>query len=322
MAYHRQQGVDTAIVRIFNTYGPRMRAHDGRAIPTFVRQALSGEPITVFGDGGQTRSFCYVDDLVDGILAPRRLRRASPRKHRQSRGVHVARAGREGDHPDRFRKSHRLSRRCRRTIPSSAAPTSPAPASCSAGRRASASTTACACCSSARAAPSSWAGRWAREAPPDSPRSSCSRSSPWPRPSASADQTRARSAPMLLGVMDDALLGNVPDVAFPAVQQLHPQVIRYDLSWARTAPRKPADATESRRSGLRLVDRRPGGRCAPTRWACRCCSRSRSRRAGPAAARATRRPSTWPRCRPSPTRPRRATAASTSCRRPGRCCPP
>jgi dTDP-glucose 4,6-dehydratase len=68
MAYHRQQGVDTAIARIFNTYGPRMRAHDGRAIPTFVRQALSGEPITVFGDGAQTRSFCYVDDLVDGIL--------------------------------------------------------------------------------------------------------------------------------------------------------------------------------------------------------------------------------------------------------------
>ncbi|HMG97914.1 MAG TPA: UDP-glucuronic acid decarboxylase family protein [Gaiellales bacterium] len=68
MAYHRQQGVDTAIARIFNTYGPRMRAHDGRAIPTFVRQALSGEPITVFGDGSQTRSFCYVDDLVDGIL--------------------------------------------------------------------------------------------------------------------------------------------------------------------------------------------------------------------------------------------------------------
>ncbi|HVD39540.1 MAG TPA: UDP-glucuronic acid decarboxylase family protein [Solirubrobacterales bacterium] len=68
MAYHRQQGVDTAMVRIFNTYGPRMRPHDGRAIPTFVRQALSGEPITVFGDGGQTRSFCYVDDLVDGIL--------------------------------------------------------------------------------------------------------------------------------------------------------------------------------------------------------------------------------------------------------------
>jgi dTDP-glucose 4,6-dehydratase len=69
MAYHRQQGVDTAIVRIFNTYGPRMRPHDGRAIPTFLRQALQDRPITVFGDGLQTRSFCYVDDLVRGIIA-------------------------------------------------------------------------------------------------------------------------------------------------------------------------------------------------------------------------------------------------------------
>jgi dTDP-glucose 4,6-dehydratase len=68
MAYHRQQGVDTAIVRIFNTYGPRMRPHDGRAIPTFLRQALQDRPITVFGDGSQTRSFCYVSDLVDGII--------------------------------------------------------------------------------------------------------------------------------------------------------------------------------------------------------------------------------------------------------------
>ena len=67
MAYHRQQGVDTAIVRIFNTYGPRMRPHDGRAIPTFVRQALNNEPLTVFGDGSQTRSFCYVDDLIRGL---------------------------------------------------------------------------------------------------------------------------------------------------------------------------------------------------------------------------------------------------------------
>jgi dTDP-glucose 4,6-dehydratase len=68
MAYHRQQGVDTAIVRIFNTYGPRMRPHDGRAIPTFMRQALQEKPITVFGDGSQTRSFCYVSDLIDGII--------------------------------------------------------------------------------------------------------------------------------------------------------------------------------------------------------------------------------------------------------------
>jgi dTDP-glucose 4,6-dehydratase len=69
MAYLRQQGVDTAIARIFNTYGPRMRPHDGRAIPTFLRQALSEKPVTVFGDGSQTRSFCFVDDLVRGLVA-------------------------------------------------------------------------------------------------------------------------------------------------------------------------------------------------------------------------------------------------------------
>ncbi len=68
MAYHRHHGVDTKIVRIFNTFGPRMRISDGRAIPNFIAQALAGEPITVFGDGLQTRSFCYVDDLVDGIF--------------------------------------------------------------------------------------------------------------------------------------------------------------------------------------------------------------------------------------------------------------
>jgi dTDP-glucose 4,6-dehydratase len=69
MAYHRQQGVDTAIVRIFNTYGPRMRPHDGRAIPTFLRQALQDRPITVFGAGSQTRSFCYVEDEIRGLIA-------------------------------------------------------------------------------------------------------------------------------------------------------------------------------------------------------------------------------------------------------------
>ena len=69
MAYHRQQGLDTCIVRIFNTYGARMRPHDGRAIPTFLRQALQDKPLTVFGDGSQTRSFCFVDDLVRGLVA-------------------------------------------------------------------------------------------------------------------------------------------------------------------------------------------------------------------------------------------------------------
>lgn len=68
MAYHRTHGVDTRIVRIFNTYGPRMDLEDGRALPNFLKQALLGQPLTVYGDGGQTRSFCYVDDLIDGII--------------------------------------------------------------------------------------------------------------------------------------------------------------------------------------------------------------------------------------------------------------
>ena len=68
MAYRRTHGVDTAVLRIFNTFGPRMRPNDGRAIPTFIRQALNGEPLTVAGDGSQTRSVCYVDDLVEGIM--------------------------------------------------------------------------------------------------------------------------------------------------------------------------------------------------------------------------------------------------------------
>ena len=107
MAYHRQQGVDTAIVRIFNTYGPRMRPHDGRAIPTFLRQALADRPITVFGDGGQTRSFCYVDDLIRGHHRARRIRRASAGQHRQPRRVHAAGAGADGH------RGHRLAQRDR-----------------------------------------------------------------------------------------------------------------------------------------------------------------------------------------------------------------
>jgi len=68
MAYNRQQGVDTSIIRIFNTYGPRMRPNDGRAIPNFINQALADKPLTVYGDGSQTRSFCYVDDLIRGLI--------------------------------------------------------------------------------------------------------------------------------------------------------------------------------------------------------------------------------------------------------------
>src|SRR5204862_3798836 len=68
MAYHRYHDVDTKIVRIFNTYGPRMRLHDGRVVPAFIGEALTGKPLTIFGDGSQTRAFCYVSDLIDGIF--------------------------------------------------------------------------------------------------------------------------------------------------------------------------------------------------------------------------------------------------------------
>ena len=67
MAYHRYHGIDTRIVRIFNTYGPRMRLDDGRVVPNFIQQALRGEALTIYGEGEQTRSFCYVDDLVEGL---------------------------------------------------------------------------------------------------------------------------------------------------------------------------------------------------------------------------------------------------------------
>ncbi len=96
MAYHRQQGVDTAIVRIFNTYGARMRPHDGRAIPTFLRQALADRPITVFGDGGQTRSFCYVGRPDPGAHRARGVRPPRAGQHRQPRRVHAAGAGADG----------------------------------------------------------------------------------------------------------------------------------------------------------------------------------------------------------------------------------
>ena len=106
MAYHRYHGVDTRIVRIFNTYGPRMRPRDGRVVSNFIVQALRGEPLTVYGDGSQTRSFCYVDDEVEGIFrlfmrgddqptnignpdeftvsSSRRRSSASPSRHRRS----------------------------------------------------------------------------------------------------------------------------------------------------------------------------------------------------------------------------------------------
>ena len=169
MAYHRQQGVDTAIVRIFNTYGPRMRAHDGRAIPTFVRQALSGEPITVFGDGGQTRSFCYVDDLVDGILRLAESGEHLPVNIGNPEEFTLLELAEKVITPDRFRKSHRLRGAARER--SQAAPPRHHARRRAAGlgaphrprRRPAHAARALA----PRRAPGH--GRWAREAPADSP---------------------------------------------------------------------------------------------------------------------------------------------------------
>ena len=100
MAYHRYHKVDTRIVRIFNTYGPRMQLNDGRVIPNFMKQALRGEDLTVYGDGNQTRSFCYVSDEIDGFLRLVEIGRARAGEHRQSERVHdsgMCAAGAEGD---------------------------------------------------------------------------------------------------------------------------------------------------------------------------------------------------------------------------------
>ena len=135
MAYHRSHGINTHIIRIFNTYGPRMRLDDGRVVPNLMGQALRGEPLTVYGDGSQTRSFCYVSDLVEGIypLAVQGLSRAG--QSRQSQ---------RSEHP-RFRQGDRRlvrqprarssSSRCRRTIRRCASPTSRGPGHCSGGNR-------------------------------------------------------------------------------------------------------------------------------------------------------------------------------------------
>ena len=100
MAYHRYRHVDTRIVRIFNTYGPRLQINDGRVISNFMKQALRGEPLTVYGDGLQTRSFCYVSDEIEGILALSEVRESSADEHRQSARVHDAgvRQGGAGGH--------------------------------------------------------------------------------------------------------------------------------------------------------------------------------------------------------------------------------
>ena len=144
MAYHRYHNVDTRIVRIFNTYGPRMQLNDGRVVPNFMKQALRGEDLTVYGDGNQTRSFCYVSDEIDGFL---RLSKSD-----EHLPVNIG-------NPNEFtilecaqlvlkvrdRRARFATNRCRRMIPSSAGPTSPRRGSCWDGSRRSIWRPGCAC---------------------------------------------------------------------------------------------------------------------------------------------------------------------------------
>ena len=124
MAYHRKHGVRTNIARIFNTYGPRMKLDDGRVVPAFLDQALRGEPMTVFGYGSQTRSFCYVSDLVDGLFRLMQSDERYPVNLGNPLEMTIL------EFAEHIRTSPAASRRwsssrCRRTIPSSASPISP-----------------------------------------------------------------------------------------------------------------------------------------------------------------------------------------------------
>ena len=102
MAYHRYHNVDTRIVRIFNTYGPRMQLNDGRVVPNFMKQAMRGEPLTVYGDGNQTRSFCYVSDEIDGFLRLSKSDEHLPGEYRQSQRIHHPRMRADGIEGDRI----------------------------------------------------------------------------------------------------------------------------------------------------------------------------------------------------------------------------
>ena len=108
MAYHRYYKVDTRIVRIFNTYGPRMQLNDGRVIPNFMKQALRGEDLTVYGDGGQTRSFCYVSDEIEGFLRLSKSDGAFSCEHRKSHRIHYPGMRQTGAGGDRFEQQDQI----------------------------------------------------------------------------------------------------------------------------------------------------------------------------------------------------------------------
>ena len=135
MAYHRYHGVDTKIVRIFNTYGPRMRLNDGRAVPAFMSQALRNEDVTVFGDGSQTRSFTYITDLVDGIIRLMLSDENDPVNIGNPREMTIKEIAETIIRMTGATSTASSTSRCRPTTRSSASPTSPARGRCSTGSR-------------------------------------------------------------------------------------------------------------------------------------------------------------------------------------------
>ena len=242
MAYHRQQGVDTAIVRIFNTYGPRMRPNDGRAIPTFIRQALEEKPLTVFGDGSQTRSFCYVDDLIRGLILLAESGEHLPVNIGNPAEMTLSSSPRRSSRAP-ARRARSSSRRCRSTTRRCGSRTSRARASYSAGSPRSRSRTGCAARSS-RSAGTRRVPRVAR----GSSRPPLSSSSPRASPPGSA-------ALLQLGIFDDTLvLYGEPDRVFRSSEH-----------------RRPA------RPGQPLVGRAPGSASRPASRATRRPDRPRVR---------------------------------------------
>ena len=135
VAYHRYHGVDAKIVRIFNTYGPRMRIRDGRAVPAFISQALRNEDVTVFGDGRQTRSFCYISDLVDGIIRLMLSSTNDPVNIGNPAEMTIEEIAQGHHRDDRLEEPDRLQAAAGRRSRKSASPTSRARARCSAGSR-------------------------------------------------------------------------------------------------------------------------------------------------------------------------------------------
>ena len=239
MAYHRQQGVDTAIVRIFNTYGPRMRPTTGARSPTFMRQALDAKPLTVFGDGSQTRSFCYVDDLIRGLILLVESGEHMPVNIGNPASTRSSSSPRPCS-PRRDRRARSCTKPCRSTIRRCGSPTSRARGSSSAGSPRSRSTRA-------------FAARWRRS---PGPRACVGRPrrSPQPRSAAASSSLPPRAA-RIRCASGSSTTGSSSTASPTSSSHSSPRtgarLLRVNLWWAgpgirvsTSRPRRPADPND------------------------------------------------------------------------------